>query len=225
MKNTARAKTIIIARHGESRANATEVREGSESPLTKRGVLQAELLGKRLKGEPITRIVASDYVRAHETAKIVGAAIGMCDITLSPHFRERRNPSLMYGKSHNDPQVEKMWNEIGWRYGEIGWRYSDEENFEDVINRATWGLDQLAQMPDDLIFVASHGLFMKVLFAHIVLGDLLNGRIFWDKFVPMAPVANTGVMEIAYTKTYDGSGMYWKLLRWNDSAHLGGVAR
>jgi hypothetical protein len=80
-------------------------------------------------------------------------------------------------------------------------------------------------MPDDLIFVASHGLFMKVLFAHIVLGDLLNGRIFWDKFVPMAPVANTGVMEIAYTKTYDGSGMYWKLLRWNDSAHLGGVAR
>jgi broad specificity phosphatase PhoE len=220
VNNITQPKTIFIARHGESRANKTEVREGSESPLTNHGRDQANRLARCLSDEPITAIVTSDYVRAHDTALIVARALPFAPVQISHHFRERRNPSVMDGKPHNDPGAETIWDEIGKNYGTREWRHSDEENFADLHLRATSALELLTSLPDECIAVVSHGLFMKVVFAYVTLGDALTGRIFWDHFIPMEKVENTAIMKLRYAPTYDKTRMHWKLVSWNDSAHL-----
>jgi alpha-ribazole phosphatase len=72
---------IILARHGETVANAERKLSGhSDVQLTHLGRLQAAALGTRLEREPIAAAYASDLVRARETAEIVLAnrGIGAC---------------------------------------------------------------------------------------------------------------------------------------------------
>jgi len=63
-------------------------------------------------------------------------------------------------------------------------------------------------------------MFMKVILAHILLGDHLTGRIFWDQFVPIKNIHNTGIMHLEYTDNFHKTAKYWKLVSWNDHAHL-----
>jgi len=67
---------IILVRHGESERNA-KVSAGRDTPLTKKGKLQAELLGKKLKKEKIKidKIYTSNLIRSRETAKIISEEI------------------------------------------------------------------------------------------------------------------------------------------------------
>ena len=113
-----------------------------------------------------------------------------------------------------------MWEEIATNYGVPGWRHSDEENFEDLLERAKKALSFLETLPEERILVTSHGLFMKAILAHVLLGDHLNGRIFWDQFIPIKNVENTGILHLEYTDNYHGTCKYWKLHSWNDRAHL-----
>lgn len=218
--NTMKTKNVYFGRHGESRANASGIREGSDSPLTELGKLQAEFSAIRMKKKGVERILASDYTRAIETAQVHSFHLGLPITDMSPLFAERRNPSVMLGKHAQDPETERMWTEIAAHYGEPGWRHSDEENFEDLVSRAKESLAFLESLPEENIYVASHGMFMKVILAYVQLGEHLTGRIFWDCFVPMKNVRNTGLMHLQYTKNYWGTGMYWKLVSWNDHAHL-----
>lgn len=211
---------VYFFRHGESVANATKIRQGPETPLTERGEAQAELLGKRLARLPIERIISSDFTRAHHTAKIVTTHTGHTSIATSPLFVERTNPSFMMGHSMDDEVVERTWEVIAKNYGVLGWRHSDEENFEDLIARAKAALNHVLALPERNIAVASHGLFMKVVLAHVLLGEHLDGRIFWDKFIPTKNAENTSIMHLEYTNNFHGTAKYWKLITWNDHAHL-----
>ena len=49
----------------------------SDPPLSALGLRQAKLLGDRLAGEPIDRIVSSPLARAYETAQPLAKALGM----------------------------------------------------------------------------------------------------------------------------------------------------
>ncbi len=213
-------KHVYFFRHGESVANATKIRQGPETPLTLRGRYQAEELGKRLLGIPIERMVSSDFVRAHETAHIVTRWTRHGPITLSPLFVERRNPSFMMGHDQADESDERALEEIAANYGTLGWHHSYEENFEDLIVRVKEALSYILTLPEQCIAVASHGLFMKVVFAHVLLGECLDGRIFWDQFIPTKNVENTGIMHLHFTDNFQKTAKHWKLISWNDHAHL-----
>lgn len=213
-------KHVYIVRHGESDANATGIRQGADAILTERGKMQAELVGKRLRGNRIERIIASPYTRARETAAIIARELEMEISEHSPLFIERVNPSIMLGTHLKDPVMERIWDEIASNYDVSGWRHSDEENFEDLRSRAVNALSFLESLPEERILVTSHGLFMKVILAHVLLGSHLNGRIFWDQFIPTKNVENTGILSLQYTDNYFGTKKYWKLISWNDHAHL-----
>ena len=126
----------------------------------------------------------------------------------------------MLNRDSKDPEIEKVWDEIARNYDAKNWRHSDEENFEDLCTRAIAALSFLEALPEQHILVVTHGMFMKVLFAHVLLGEHINGRIFWDKFVPMKTIANTGIMHLEYVENYHKTAMYWKVISWNDHAHL-----
>lgn len=72
-------KGPMIVRHGESEANAANVRSTPETPLTEGGVQQAQELGQQMKDRGIKTIYHSDMTRsrqtAEEAAKVAGAEV------------------------------------------------------------------------------------------------------------------------------------------------------
>ncbi|MEM6439023.1 MAG: histidine phosphatase family protein [Pseudomonadota bacterium] len=72
------ARPFHFLRHGETTYNRDGIFQGQiDSPLSERGVAQAEAAAERLAGEPIRRIVASPLSRARLTAEAAGRAMGL----------------------------------------------------------------------------------------------------------------------------------------------------
>jgi probable phosphoglycerate mutase len=70
---------IIFLRHGQAQNNTSRVLAGRAPgvSLTPKGVSQANEIGKFLKSLDISHIYASPIERAHKTAQIVGAHVGL----------------------------------------------------------------------------------------------------------------------------------------------------
>jgi broad specificity phosphatase PhoE len=80
----------MIVRHGRTEWNANRRFQGhTDVPLDDDGRAQATALGALLRGERIDAAVASDLVRAQETARLI---LGSRDLTprLDPDWREMR---------------------------------------------------------------------------------------------------------------------------------------
>ena len=82
-------RPIWLIRHAESEWNAQGRWQGQRDPaLSERGRGQALQLATSLADARIEAIVASDLVRAHETAAIVGRAVGS-PVRVDARLRER----------------------------------------------------------------------------------------------------------------------------------------
>ena len=89
MSEVAASRPVWLIRHAESEWNAQGRWQGQRDPaLSERGRAQANELATSLARAGIEAIVASDLVRAHETARIVGRATG-APVRLDPRLRER----------------------------------------------------------------------------------------------------------------------------------------
>ena len=79
---------IYLIRHGETPGNRERRVQVPETPLSERGLAQAERLGRRLQGLGIARLLSSDLARARMTAEAVAAATGL-PLELDPVYQER----------------------------------------------------------------------------------------------------------------------------------------
>jgi broad specificity phosphatase PhoE len=212
-------KHVYFVRHGESTSNVTKIQHGKDAKLTERGVAQAQRVAGRLTNYPIERIIASPYERTAKTANPIAEALKL-KIEYSELFIERRGPYEVHGRHGDDPLVQNTWKEISEHSHIPGWKHSDEENFGELRDRACAALRFLETLPAEQILVVSHGMFMKMIFAVALVGDKLDGRMWWDHFIQAKNVENTGIMHLQFTENYHKTGTYWKLISWNDHAHL-----
>ena len=83
-----RATMIYLIRHGETVCNARRIVQQTDTPLSARGALQAERVAARLADVGLTRIIASDYRRARQTAAALAQG-GTVPLELTPLLRER----------------------------------------------------------------------------------------------------------------------------------------
>jgi broad specificity phosphatase PhoE len=108
---------MLLIRHGQSEFNAayarTRVDPGIPDPrLTQDGARQARDAAKSLAAHGITRLIASPYTRALETARIIARELRLaiavdalvreraafhCDIGSPPAELARRFPDLEFG--------------------------------------------------------------------------------------------------------------------------------
>ena len=79
---------IFLIRHAETTLNAQRILQLPETPLSERGLRQANCLGQRLAGLGVARILTSDYARAQMTAEEIACATGIA-IEIDPALRER----------------------------------------------------------------------------------------------------------------------------------------
>lgn len=80
---------VYLLRHGETDWNREGRFQGhTNTPLNARGVAQAVAARQALSNLGIRRVVSSDLMRAHHTALILGAALGL-PVEQDPALRER----------------------------------------------------------------------------------------------------------------------------------------
>lgn len=96
---------FIFVRHGQSQANADGVVNGDDSPLSRKGIGQAEETAKNLQGLGIELIVCSPLQRAKQTAEIIATTIGTAipDIRVVNELRERGFGQLEGRPMDRDP--------------------------------------------------------------------------------------------------------------------------
>lgn len=210
-------KTIYFIRHGESEGNTGSIHQNAFSALSDRGREQAAFMAERCSNLPIDSLVSSTMTRAQQTAAIIGEKIGK-EVLLSPLFTERRRPSAQTGELKNHPDVLRIDKEIWNNFGTTDYRHSDEENFEDLRDRARQALEFLASYSEEHVAVVTHGFFMRIVMAYIVFREHLTGKE-CELFMRTLQMENTGLTIIKYAGS--DAEPPWRISTWNDHAHLG----
>lgn len=209
-------KTIYIVRHGESEGNAGPYHGTFDVPLTEKGIAQAKLVAKRARSLGAEVLVSSTMTRAKQTTDHILDEVPL-PVEYSDLLIERRRPSEILGKLKEDPKNIAIIQAVIDNYCVPGWKYSDEENFEDLKIRAKQAVDLLDARSENTILVVSHGLFTRMIVGHILFGEQFSAEEGNALIYNMA-TTNTGITTLG--KQEGGS---WRLLTWNDQAHLGDI--
>ena len=123
---------IFLIRHGETIFNANRTVQFGDTPLSERGIEQARQLGERMRGEPITSILSSDYSRAYRTAEAVrnttDAPLSIQTSLRERHFGDHRGTPFaelkvdMFAADYHPPngeswqqfyeRTDRAWHEV-----------------------------------------------------------------------------------------------------------------
>jgi broad specificity phosphatase PhoE len=200
---------LIAVRHGETEWNLQGREMGQlDSPLTRRGIRQAEALGRRLAAK-IDQLYSSDLGRALHTARIIGAMSEKA-VNVEPGLRER-HMGLFQGLT---------WQQIGVRFPEERAAYErsgffdtvpDGETAQERQNRSVQVLtDIAARHLNETVAVVTHGGFLMG-FLEFVLGLPFGGGKRIKK-------QNASFNAFEYLEGH------WRLGTWNDVSHLDGLS-
>jgi probable phosphoglycerate mutase len=204
---------LYLVRHGESEGNAGNLTQGKEGGLSPHGIKQAKSIAERLSKIDFDLILASDYERAQETASYIWEQTEK-PLTATPLLREREHPGVIIGKDREDPEVISIRDQIWSNYHLEDWHHSDEENFSDLKKRSFEFIKYLEQFEGKNVVAVTHGFFLRVIIATMMLGEKLDPLVF-ASFAHFVKTKNTGITLCEKDKHG------WHLVTWNDHAHLG----
>ncbi|MFA6198073.1 MAG: histidine phosphatase family protein [Patescibacteria group bacterium] len=210
-------KIVYFVRHGQSEANSLPIYQPLDSPLTELGKKQALHIAKRIARLSFEVLIASPLTRSKQTAEVIGRITGHKP-EYSDLFVERAKPARLVGKSHLDEDAKKLWNEWEKSLFTSGIRVEESENYDDLVVRAGKALDYLRARKEKEIVVVTHGFFLQVIFALVLLGVSLTPETF-KYFKSRISMENTGLSVLKYCKMREGIG--WRVWIYNDHAHLG----
>jgi broad specificity phosphatase PhoE len=189
---------IYLVRHGETEWNRTHRYQGwSDSPLTERGLAQAEAIGRLLRRLPDAQsaeLVASPIGRARHTAEIIRDRLGRSEPL---RFDDRlREISLGSWDGLDRAEIAALRPGIfdGDNYHEWYFATPDGESYEVFAGRvAAW----LAEAADWPLIVVTHGIVTRVLrglYAGLPRAAALRLPVPQDQIFRLA---NGGIEEIA----------------------------
>jgi broad specificity phosphatase PhoE len=157
-------RRIFLIRHGETVGNASRVVQRPDSPLSPRGIAQAERLARRLAGEGVVRIVSSDLARAATTAERV-QRLTRAPLLYDPLLQERNFGDLR-GVAYADLGLD-MFAEGYEPPGGESWPV-----FHARVDRAWARVQALAAETAGALAVVTHGLVCRSLAArHLCLPE------------------------------------------------------
>jgi probable phosphoglycerate mutase len=200
---------FIVVRHGETEWNvATRVQGHHDSPLTTKGVAQAEAIAVRLAGERFDALVASDLGRAHRTAERIGQETGHA-VVADARLRER---SFGDAEGLTYAELDVRWPGVFSRVAEIDpdAAIPNGESRRQFHQRVQHAFEALArEHRGQRIAVVAHGGVLAALY-----------RIIHD--IPVSrphpiPIANASYNAMSF------AAEAWQLETWDDVAHLTGV--
>ena len=146
---------ILLVRHGQSTWNADGRWQGrADPPLSDLGRRQAEVAAGCGGGPRHHRVCASPLRRAHETASVVAAGLG-----LAVHSDDRlmeRDAGVWTGRTRTEI-------EDGWPGFLAGGRRPEGFESDDVLHdRALAAIHEIAAVAPEPVIVVSHGGLIRV---------------------------------------------------------------
>ncbi len=211
-------KQLYLVRHAESEGNIGVVQQGPSTPLSEAGVEQTSIIAERFTHIGIDCIFSSPQTRAKSTAEAIGSAVGK-DVEYSDLLIERKRPTVMIGMDRSGPEFGEIEKSILDNFHDLTWKHSDEENFLDLKARAVKLFEYVESLTEENILMVSHGVFMAMLASYAIFGKDLTSQEFRAVFIGTEH-KNTGITILKQSKFKD-EPVRWKLLTWNDHAHLG----
>jgi broad specificity phosphatase PhoE len=169
---------MILLRHGQSEFNlhftATRRDPGIVDPhLTALGRQQAADTVARLAGERITRIIASPYSRALQTAAPIARARGL-KVIINPIVRERYAFACDVGTPRTD--LERAWPEHDFSTIDEIWWPVIEEPAASVVGRAALFRAEMAALSDwsDTLVISHWGFILSMTGRSLTNGEWLR---------------------------------------------------
>jgi 2,3-bisphosphoglycerate-dependent phosphoglycerate mutase len=197
---------IIAVRHGETEWNALGREQGQlDSPLTARGLKQAEAIAGRLRRVSFSALYSSDLGRALQTAEIVARATG-ARIEVDTGLRERHT-GIFQGLTKEQMAAQYPSEYSAYRADPYAYQVPGGESGQRRTERSVRLMNALADRhADETIVAITHGGFLIGFFEHVL--DLSPNHAWRFKR------QNAGFNVFART---DGE---WSLETWNDTSHL-----
>jgi broad specificity phosphatase PhoE len=155
---------ILLARHGETDDNVppARVQGRRDVPLNERGRAQARELARAAAAEAPAALWSSQLARAHETATIVGAELGLdprVDARLAESDRGSWEDRLLDDIAREEPELWAAWRRAGQSF-----RFPGGESLAEHMERVAAALDDIARGPTPALVVC-HGGTIRCAFA------------------------------------------------------------
>lgn len=200
-------RRLIVLRHGETTHNAAGVWQGQlDSPLSERGIGQAEAAARALAAFAPVRVVASDLSRAAVTGQTVARVDGV-PFSTDERFREIHAGEWqgLTGaevRASYPEDMDKLLRGDDFRRGGHG------ESVADVAQRCRAGAEALLEelAPGECAVVATHGVAGRALAADLV---GIDQRTSW--------LALGGLGNCHWAELVEGRAG-WRIQTWNQSA-------
>ena len=203
------ATSITLIRHGETEWNLSGRWQGhADSPLSERGVAQAEALGKRMKSDDFDFFYSSDLGRAMHTSRLVGGPSGWEAIPRED-LRERDLGVLEALTTEEmlecEPEIYRSFRNDGPEYVPPG-----GESFKQFCDRCSRAVEGIALAHEGAkIGIVTHGGVLGALFRYV-----LN--------VPLEKERNFVLLNCSLNRI-EKKDKVWNLVSWGDIAHLEGM--
>lgn len=198
---------VMLVRHGETVWNTEGRLQGHlDSPLTDRGVAQAEATASRLGGIRIDALYSSDLGRALGTAKRIGQATD-CPIIPEPRLRER---ALGVFEGLDTVQIRSRYPEEWERFTsrDPDFRVPRGESSRERVERTRSLLEEVAEThAGGTVLLVTHGGILDAVFRLVVGLPLETPRTF--------KIWNAGLNLISRT-----AGEPWMIELWGDTGSL-----
>jgi probable phosphoglycerate mutase len=211
---------LVLIRHGQSRATVDQIAGGERgcTGLTDFGARQVEALRERVTGTDelagTTALLASTLPRAVETAEILAPALGGLPVVTYRDLSE-----LQPGEGDG-----LTWGQWGARFG--GFRMADEPYRPLAPGGESWAEFQLrvGRTLSALIVAEAGGLVVIACHGGIIEGSIRNflGLGWLSGADALETPANASMTEWTCVVQPTGA-LSWRLVRYNDAAHLATV--
>lgn len=194
---------LWLIRHGETTWNREGRIQGhTDANLSELGVLQAERLAVRLRGQRFDAVYASDLQRAYNTARIV---FPRTEILTDKRLRERSS-GLLEGKTRAEFTATERAAYLTYRRDPLNRSLPQGESWQELAGRVQGWLQELPKAGRIVAF--SHGGAIRAALFSVMGVSRPRG---WD-----FKLDNTGI-----TRLHLGEGVLLETV--NDTAHLEGA--
>lgn len=198
---------FTVVRHGETVANLNCVIQGqSDVPLSPAGEKQAEMLGRRWHNRRFDAVYSSDLSRATRTAELISPLVPAVP---TPDLREM---DLGAWVGHTTAEIAEIFPDEwkAFRSATPECRASGGESRRELMERTERFFRTAAARHDGQnVLVVTHGGVLRAFFL-LLMGGALNERAL------LPSTGNTGISTVRYDPDTDR----WRLISWNDTAHL-----
>jgi probable phosphoglycerate mutase len=197
---------VLAIRHGETAWNvASRIQGQLDIGLNDTGRWQAAQLVGALADESPAALYSSDLGRAHETARLLGDAVGL-GVVADAGLRER---GFGVFEGHTFVEVEQRWPEasLRWRKRDPGFGPDGGETLAGFYQRAVAAAERLAMRHrGETIVLVTHGGVLDCLYRAAARADLRTPRSWL--------LPNAAINRLLYA----GDG--FTLIGWSDTTHL-----